>query len=73
MNEQTVFIFKPFPFEENQKIHIADGPRKGDWLVVGVTPRKVRLRCPISLKEFEWNRFCYLVEKRQDVPWPREE
>jgi hypothetical protein len=31
--------------------------------------RKVRLRCPLSLREMEWDRFCYFVEERNDI-WP---
>jgi len=31
----------------------------------------VTLRCPISGKEFEWNRFCYLVDEETGVAWPQ--
>jgi hypothetical protein len=71
MEKFNVEIFKPYAFEVGQKIRIEDGPRKGDWEVIGITDRKVKLRCPISLKEFEWNRFCYFVESRQAEPWPQ--
>ena len=70
MATQKVIIFKPYPFEAGQKIHIDGGPRKGDWEVLGVTERKVKLRCPISFKEFEWNRFCYFSEEQDGVEWP---
>jgi hypothetical protein len=70
MPKDTVVIFRPFPFEVGQKIYIEEGPRHGDWEVVGVSERKVRLRCPISKREFEWNRFCYFAEASQDSPWP---
>jgi hypothetical protein len=36
----------------------------------GVSDRKVNLRCPISARELEWNRFCYYVEAREDEEWP---
>lgn len=71
MDKNKVTIFQPYPFYEGQKITIEGGPRKGDWEVMGFTDRKVRLRCPISLKEFEWNRFCYFVEDRTGVEWPQ--
>ena len=32
--------------------------------MVAVTDRKVKLRCPFSHREFEWNRFCYVVDER---------
>jgi len=73
MEKHNVTIFKPYSFEVGQKIHIDGGPRNGDWEVVGVTDRKVKLRCPISLKEFEWDRFCYFMEDRQGEQWPRDD
>jgi len=73
MEKYSVAIFKPYPFFTGQKINIVEGPRKGDWEVVGITDRKVKLRCPISNREFDWNRFCYLAEERDDVQWPQED
>ncbi len=67
----SVITFKPYPFEIGQKIHIDGGPRNGDWEVIGVTDRKIKLRCPISFKEFEWNRFCYFSEEQDGVEWPK--
>jgi len=69
MEKTPVVIFRSYPFEVGQKITIEDGPRHGDWEVVGVSARKVKLRCPISKREFEWDRFCYRTETRDDV-WP---
>jgi hypothetical protein len=65
----TVTFFEPYPFVEGQKIRIEGGPRAGDWLVVALTERQVTLPCPISGREFEWDRFCYLVADREAV-WP---
>lgn len=64
MSEQVIF-FRPYPFAPGQKIHIEDGPRRGDWLVVGTDERKVTLRCPVSGREFVWDRFCYFTEERE--------
>jgi hypothetical protein len=72
MTKNRVAIFEPYPFEVGQKINIASGPRKGDWEVIGISDRKVKLRCPISLREFEWNRFCYLAEEREQQ-WPQKD
>ena len=63
MEKETVIIFRPYPFVVGQKIYIAEGPRHGDWEVIGVSERKVKLRCPFSHLEFEWDRFCYVVEE----------
>jgi len=68
MPKQSVMVFKPYPLRPGQKINIESGPRKGDWEVIAVDERKVTLRCPISLKEYTWNRFCYFVEQ-QDIEW----
>jgi hypothetical protein len=72
MSKSTVVIFQPYLFEMGQKIHIESGPRQGDWEVVGVTERKVKLRCPVSFREFEWDLFCYFVEEKEQE-WPRED
>ena len=56
MSEKVLF-FKRYPFAPGQKIHIQDGPRKGDWLVTGIDEKKVNLRC--------WDRFCYFSEERE--------
>ncbi len=70
MEKQTVTFFKPYPFKENEKIHIESGPRKGDWEVVDISERKMKLKCPISHKIFEWHPFCYLADVREGVEWP---
>jgi hypothetical protein len=71
MNEASVAIFRTYPFQIGQKIHIEDGPRRGDWEVIGLSGGKVTLRCPVSGREFEWNRFCYLIEEESRRPWPQ--
>ncbi len=68
MKEEVVF-FRQFPFVPGQKIHIEDGPRKGDWEVIGVDEKEVTLRCPVSGFTATWRRFCYLTGERQAV-WP---
>jgi len=71
MAQYDVTIFKPYPFKLGQKINIAGGPRRGDWEIIQVTDHKIKLRCPVSLREFEWSRFCYFVEERSGVTWPK--
>ena len=73
MAAHKVTIFKPYPFSKGQKINIAEGPRQGDWEVVAVSDRKVKLRCPVSFREFDWDRFCYFSEEREEVEWPRKD
>lgn len=73
LNKHDVIKFSPYPFSIGQKIHIADGPRKGDWEVIKVTDHKLTLKCPISLKEFTWSRFCYFVEEQKGVQWPQKD
>jgi hypothetical protein len=64
-----VTVFNPFPFVIGQRIRIDGGPRHGDWQVIGLSEAQVRLRCPISGGEVEWDRFCYLAETREQE-WP---
>lgn len=71
MASDTITVFRLYPFEPGQKIHIQEGPRHGDWEVVGVSENKVTLRCPVSLKEFTWDRFCYFTEERSGETWPQ--
>ena len=66
MTEPVIF-FRRYPFAAGQKIHIEDGPRRGDWLVTAVDERKVSLRCPISGTEVTWDRFCYFTEEKDAV------
>jgi hypothetical protein len=65
-----VTVFTPFEFSIGQKIHIDGGPRRGDWEVIGVSEKKVKLRCPVSSREFEWNRFCYRSGEQVYTTWP---
>ena len=71
MDEQVI-CFSRYPFVPGQKIHVDDGPRKGDWEVVDVDEKKVTLRCPVSGFVAEWNRFCYVVDQKT-AQWPAEE
>ncbi|MDZ7642490.1 MAG: hypothetical protein U5J62_10780 [Desulfurivibrio sp.] len=61
MSEPQVPLFSPYPFTPGQMIRITDGPRQGDWEVVAVDEHKVTLRCPVSGRQFRWERFCYQV------------
>jgi hypothetical protein len=70
MEKFDVTLFEPYPFRIGQKIRITSGKRYGDWEVIGVSEAKVKLRCPISHREFEWDRFCYRTEARSDEIWP---
>jgi hypothetical protein len=70
---ESVVVFQPYPFRVGLKIHIESGPRKGDWEVINVNEKKVKLRCPVSLREFEWDRFCYFIEEREGVNWPQQD
>ena len=73
MDENKVVVFRQYPFETGHKIRIEGGRRSGDWEVLGVTERKVRLRCPLSGREFECDRFCYFVEEREGEEWPKKD
>jgi hypothetical protein len=73
METWKVTVFRQYPFKVGQKVLIDDGPRGGDWEVIGVSERKVKLRCPISHREVEWDRFCYFVEERDRVRWPEQD
>lgn len=68
-----VAVFKPYPFTVGQKIRIEGTRRAGDWEIAAIGEHKITLRCPISKKEFAWNKFCYLTEEHQDIPWPQKD
>ena len=70
--DHLVTVFKPYLFKTGQKIHIEGSSRSGDWEVVGLSDTKVTLQCPISKKQVNWARFCYVVEDRQ-MQWPAPE
>ena len=73
MTKHDVVVFRPYPFATGQKIYIEEGPRKGDWEVIGVSDRTVKLKCPISFREFEWKQFCYFVEQQPGREWPQKD
>jgi len=73
MATHDVTVFKPYDFRVGQKLFIEGGPRKGDWEVVAVTDSKVKLRCPFSKREFDWNRFCYVIDEKKGAVWPGKE
>ena len=68
-----VTVFEPCELSPGEKIRIGGGPRSGDWEVIAVTDKKVRLRCPVSGAEVEWARFCYRVRKLEGATWPLQE
>ncbi len=72
MTNHKVAFFKPYPFQVGQKIRIEGSNREGDWEVVGISDRKVTLRCPLSNKEFTWVLFCFFVEEKHNASWPME-
>jgi hypothetical protein len=67
-----VVIFRLYPAQVGDKIYIQGGPWGGDWEIIEVGDRKIKLKCPVSHKEIERERFFYFVEERQQEPWPRE-
>lgn len=73
MAVHKVAVFKTYPFQIGQRIHIEDGPRRGDWEVIDFSDRNVRLRCPVTQREVEWNRFCYFVMEREGEEWPKKD
>lgn len=70
MDKYNVTVFSPYAFKVGQKIYIDGGRRRGDWEIVAIDDNKVRLKCPVSLKEFEFNRFCYHVKDETGIEWP---
>lgn len=65
-----VVVFKEFQLEVGQKIHIVDGFRHGDWLVIAAGAKKIRLRCPVSGKEIECDKTFFYAETRSQEEWP---
>lgn len=68
--KHDVTVFKPYPFRKGQKIRIEGSRRQGDWEVIEVTESKMTLKCPVSFREFTWDRFCCLHEEQSQVEWP---
>ncbi|MBT8361917.1 MAG: hypothetical protein KJO32_13275 [Deltaproteobacteria bacterium] len=66
-----IAVFKPYPFSVGQKIRIEHSRRAGDWEIAAISEHTVTLRCPISQKEFEWKKFCYLVDEETNSSWPQ--
>jgi hypothetical protein len=69
----TVLVLRPYPVRVGQKIFIEAGPRHGDWEIIEVGDRQLKLRCPVSHKIIETERFCYVVQEAAGVPWPHQD
>lgn len=67
--QTDVTLFTPYSFTPGEKLCITEGPRRGDWLVVGADEKKVTLRCPVSGREFCWDRFCFHIST-EIREWP---
>ncbi|MBC8414081.1 MAG: hypothetical protein ISR96_01155 [Nitrospira sp.] len=68
--KDNVTVLKPCNFRKGQKIRIDGGKRGGDWEVIDVSETKISLKCPVSHREFTWDRFCYFVEEKENESWP---
>ncbi|MDF1614132.1 hypothetical protein [Desulfurivibrio dismutans] len=73
MTSLQVTFFTPYPFSQGQKIRITAGPRRGDWEVMEITEHKITLRCPVSGRLFNWDRFCYFAEDHAEETWPQQD
>jgi hypothetical protein len=71
MSQHDVYLFRPFALEVGHKIHIEGGTYRGDWQVVAVEDRKVRLKCPVSGREVERDHFLAFVSLQKGAEWPR--
>lgn len=69
--KHDVTVFTSYSFKVGQKIRLEKTRRKGDWEIVAINEHTITLKCPISKKEYEWTKFCYVVEEEKDVEWPR--
>lgn len=70
MSGSRVTTFRLAPLEAGQKIRILEGPRRGDWLVLDVDGKKMRLKCPVSGREVEWDRFASFAATLENAEWP---
>ncbi len=67
---QRVLFFRLWPARVGDRITIEGGPWEGDWEIIEVGERKLKLRCPVTHKELERERFFYFLEEREQEPWP---
>ena len=70
MTEEEVIVFKEYPLAVGQRIHLDGGFRRGDWLVIGMTDKKIHLRCPVSGREVEWERIFCFAGVSGPAEWP---
>jgi hypothetical protein len=67
---RRVVFFRLYPAQVGDTITIEGGPWRGDWEIIEVGDRKLRLKCPVTHKEIERERFFYFLEERDQEPWP---
>lgn len=71
MSIENVVLFERYPLEVGQKIRLSGGGRGGDWLVIGLDEKKMRLKCPVSGKEVEWDRMFAFAKTLENEEWPK--
>ena len=60
---QQFSVFHPYPLQVGHKIFIESGPRRGDWEVIGLSDRKVKLRCPF-FPAARWSGTVFVIWSR---------
>lgn len=60
-------VFETYPVKPGDRIFINDGPWKGDWDIVEVSDRKVKVKCPFKGDEYEWKRRLFVFKGEQDL------
>ena len=70
---EKILVLRPYPVRVGQKIYIETGPRHGDWEIIEVGERKLKLRCPISHREIECDRFYEVATEAAGMPWPHQD
>ncbi len=67
---ENITCLKPYKFTVGEKVNIASGPLRGDWLVIRVDEKSVALQCPVSKKKINWKDTCFEISRNIQT-WPQ--
>jgi len=60
-------VFEPYHLKIGDRILITDGPWKGDWDIIELSDKKIKVKCPFKGTELEWKRQMFTFQGEKEM------